>query len=1031
MASSTPFVNENKLVTNDLSIEVNSAEWFEWLDQTTHTTFLFRHLETTFTARKEKRRGGWYWYAYRRYQGKLYSAYLGKSSELQLQRLLEVGKTILKPAEAVFTALVPLVPAPSGGVSKAATLPNLNEALVVTKFYIPALRSKTVPRARLLEKLDSIYQGNQHYRLVLITAPAGFGKTTLLSQWLLDKRQVTTWLSLEKKDDEPIRFWNYGVTAVNNLLAELNFSQSLPVYTNQAASVEYFLTTAINIIASLPHEFNLVLDDYHFIENETIKNGIIFLLDHLPKNMRLLIISRSTPALPLARLKARDELLEISAGDLRFTSEEAAIFLNEVMGLQLSQEAIQKLETRTEGWAAGLQLAALSLQGRDARHIANFLNTLMQTPQFALDYLAEEVLALQPADVQTFLLETSILEELNVALCESVTQRPDSQELLTLIERHNIFLMPLDETQPIYRYHALFAEFLQALLERKTSQTQVSLLHNRASLWYEQNNRLSEAINHAVAGKDLDRAAYLIETNATDLLRQGAEATLVKWLDFLPEDFVSRQPQLCIYHAWSLIGFGNVEKIERRLKQAETLLANPAIAAKLSDLDKNRIGAEIVAIQSSLANSQRDTEATITYAEEALKKLPPNHFIRGTVGLGLGVAYYLRGNIELAKQTFATALTISKVTDDASVVTIATTYLAVLQVRQGNLRDAYQLYQQNLHHIRDAGNQFESGADGIHLNLGMLLYEWNELEQAEAHFETALSISEKWKSLEMLIESYIMLTRLKQAQNKLDDALEVWGKIEKVIVEYNNSWFTNYTQARRARFEIVRGNLEAALVWAEQAGLRVEDELGMLTKKSVEYIVLASLLITRKKWVEADYLLGRLLETAQNGGYRSREIWLLVLQALSQEGQSNSQAAFRILHEALKLAEPEGYVRVFADEGYPLSILFSKYLTQYSAAKTLSSNYIVKLTKALKLDIEPLLRIKQFRQLLGTQENLTKREQTILQLLAQNKSNQEIAEELILTTNTVRTHLNSIKHKLGVTTRYQLIIEAKQHNNLL
>ena len=1019
MAYNTPNIGNGLLNREGAnSLEVGSRQWFEWLNDPANRSFYFKEGYYTFTARKERRQGSLYWYAYRRYEGKLRSAYIGKTEELELTRLLEIAHNLINTdRRAVPQAVVGLQF-------------RLAANLISTKLHPPPTRRQALLRSRLTAKLDRLLQPDG-CRLVLITAPAGSGKTTLLSDWLARHKLATAWLSLETADDEPSRFWNYLVAALNTLLDGIGGSDEwLPAYAGATVRLEAFLTEMINRLANLIESDQLlVLDDYHLLHHEAILNGLTFLLDHLPPRLHLVIISRSQPLLPLARLRARNELIEIEAADMRFTRGESAAFLNGVLGLALNEEAVKVVEDRIEGWAVGLQLAGLWLQSRQAEGLADDLTALNHTHRFVLDYLAEEVLALQTTDVQDFLLETAILESLNADLGQAVTGREDCQAMLERLEHSNLFVTPLDGTHQWYRYHPLFAEFLVAHLQR-TAPAKLPTLHQQAAAWYERHGRIGEAIRQLVAGEATEQAAGLLESHSEELLMRGEEATLTRWMAFLPIELVKTRPLLSVHYAWTLLATDQFERIEDLLLQAErgiginlseevTFPPNPLPTSPRRVKSQN-ILAEIVALRASVASSQRDVARTIELSQQALELLPQRHRLRGVVGLNLGYAYFLNGNLNGASETFAEASRQAQASGDLSSHIVAANQLAVLNVRRGQLHEAARLYEGVLRLATNPDGLPMPNADGVYLNLAMLLYEWDELDKCTAHLLKSLEITQQTGNLEIQLEIQVLLARVAQAQGRPSEVELHWQKIDEILLGYNIPWYIYSLRARRARLDLVQGKLAAASQWAAEVGLSEDDQTEALNKRAVEYIVLASLLIAQGRLDAAHQLLKRLLEAAQVGGYKSREIWIVALQARAYAAQGQPETALATLEIALKLAEPEGYLRVFADEGPSMSELLTAYKARLGPITHVASVYLQRLSQTMGLPKDRAIRLSP-----RPVEPLSRRELQVLRLLATTKSNAAIAQELTLTAGTVKIHAKNIYKKLDVHGRRQAVARAK------
>ena len=569
MAKMTPVVRGGTLIyqqdDHEQMLVVETAAWFAWL--ATASTFAFTSDTGTFTARKERagnQRGGWYWKAYRTQHGKHSSLYLGKTETLTLERLNAVAQVLSDSSNKDAGRAADegsLSPAREEAKRRVTTTKHA-DPLLATKLYVPRPPLQLVYRPRLVERL----QQTMERRLTLIAAPAGFGKTTLLSAWLQDAPVSPAWVSLDNGDDDPTRFWSYTLAALDTVRSGLG-AIGLPLLQSpQPPPLEIILTAVINHLETLPGELVLVFDDYHVITAQPIHASVTFLLEHLPAHLHLVIATRADPPLPLARLRSKGQLVEIRSTDLRFTREEATSFLSQTIGTEISTEDITALETRTEGWIAGLQLAALSLQGR--QDTSQFMQAFTGTHRFVVDYLTQEVLARQPADVQSFLLQTAILERLCGSLCEAVTGEPEGQAMLERLEEANLFLLPLDDERRWYRYHQLFAEMLRQRLQR-VQPDRVALLHQRASAWYAQHELIREAVHHALAAPDFAQAARLVEQAFNALVRRGEIATLQRWAAALPDELVRSNIELSVLQGWLLFVRGKHDAAELHLQDIE------------------------------------------------------------------------------------------------------------------------------------------------------------------------------------------------------------------------------------------------------------------------------------------------------------------------------------------------------------------------------------------------------------------------------------------------------------------------------
>jgi LuxR family transcriptional regulator, maltose regulon positive regulatory protein len=887
-----------------------------------------------------------------------------------------------------------------------------------------------VPRPRLGEFLNE----GIGRKLTLISAPAGFGKTTLLSEWRmlhLGGEYPLTWVSLEEADNDPTRFLSYLIAALQVIEANVGEAVLASLRSPQPPPTESVLTALINDIASIPEDFALVLDDYHLIAHEAVHGAVTFLLDHLPPQAHLVISSRADPPLPLARLRARGQMTEIHADDLRFTPEETVAFLRGSMGLDLPEGSVAALEERTEGWIAGLQLAALSMRGRE--DISGFIATLRGSNRYVLDYLAEEVLRHQPDDLEAFLVQTSILDRMSGPLCDAVTDREDGQEMLESLERANLFTIPLDEERRWYRYHHLFSEFLRERLHR-TQPDQEPRLHRKASAWYEHNGLVHEAVDHALAAADLETGARLIEDNFRDMLAHGEATLLLNWLEALPEELVRSRPQLCIPCAWARLLTGQLEGAELCVQDLELMVdadfppdrhevpsSNEEVAA---------VSGEAAAIRAFIVRTRGHVSRSLELSRRALGLLREDNFtLRGIVALNLGGAYSMSGDLAAAEAALTEAITASRRANNAFGVLLAMRELAELQVMGGRLHLAADLYRQSL---RIAERRPFPAASLAHVGMGELLYEWNDLDGAMHHLTEGVELGERSGSTNIIFPSHALLARVKWAQGDLDGAVRIIQEDEHYVHSLNlSSRDLNRIVAYGARLRLAQGNASAAARLLGQRSIGVDDQVDHLSV--FEYLVLARVLIAQNENDAGLDLLERLLRVAEATRSMGSAIEILAVLALAVGAQGDEAQALAALERALSLAEPEGYVRTFVDEGTPMAALLQKSLRARRRQRLIGSQeaspeYVGALLMAFRrssvsrtLSTETEL----LQAVLPPPESLSARELEVLRLVAAGNSNRDISAQLFVTVDTVKKHLTHIFAKLGVSSRTQALARAR------
>jgi LuxR family maltose regulon positive regulatory protein len=914
--------------------------------------------------------------------------------------------------------------------------------LLKTKLYIPPLRPELVPRLRLIERLNA----GLHCKLTLVSAPAGFGKTTLLSEWVAGNERPVAWLSLDEGDNDPARFLAYFVAALNQAKgteAPLGGGVLSMLQSPQPPPTEAILTTLINEITVIPDRIVLVLDDYHLIEAQPVHDFLTFLLRHLPphtgsggqcQGMHLVIATREDPPLPLARLRARGQLTELRATDLRFTPSEAAEFLNQVMGLDLSAEDIAALERRTEGWIAGLQLAAISMQGRE--DTASLVQSFTGSQRHVLDYLVEEVLEQQSESVQAFLLQTSILDRLTGSLCDAVcgasckdTGQEDGRATLEMLDHANLFIVSLDDERRWYRYHHLFGDLLRQRL-RQSQPEQTRTLHRRASEWYEQNGFPERAIEYALRGEHFKKAASLLEEETDRIWGRGERTKVYHWIARLPGNMVLSSPQFCFLQAASQLTLGQLDAAEQSLLAAENALAQRVesvseSASKSHDLRQDsrrmRIRGRIAVIWAVLALYRGYLQKVPTYSQQALELLPEQDLAWRSVAVSaLGDALSLLGELEQAYRVRLQAMQMGRAAENAYARMVATMKLAVSLKQQGRLGQVLELVQQESQFADDSGMS-QTDIFGCLLTVwGEVLVELNDLEGAIVRARKGVELAERGRDVAVVSWSYLCLMRVLFSRGDFAKAEQLHAKWARFDLESGiPTWTTGQQGAWRTRLWLVQGKLEASSQWALERRLTIDGELTYL--RMIEYVVLARLLVAQEHLDEASRLLERLFAAAKAGGQTTRLIEILLLQAMTFHARGDTTQALGKLEHAFKLAEPEGFVRIFVDEGPPMARLLYEALTC-----GIAPDYARRLLAAFPVS-EPEQAASLETQVpeSGLVEPLSEREIQVLQLIAEGLTNPEIASRLFLSPHTVKTHSSNIYGKLGVHSRTQAVARAR------
>jgi len=903
--------------------------------------------------------------------------------------------------------------------------------LLTTKLHIPRFRAGTVLRSRLIQRVNAGWRPEH----VLVSAPAGFGKSTLLSTWVQQAEEQTpgrthvAWLSLDEGDNDLARFLTYFVAALQTIEGNLGQVVMGSLQSPGNLNVEVVLTMLLNEIAEFTDDVVIILDDYHLIESQPIDQALIFLLDHFPAQLHLIIATREDPLLPLARLRARGQLAELRAAELRFTSSEAAEFLDQVMGLNLSEEDIAVLEARTEGWIAGLQLAALSLQGKE--DASTPVQTFSGSHRFVLDYLIEEVLEQQPESIQTFLLQTAILDRLSDSLCDAITSRADGQVTLEMLERANLFIIPLDDERRWYRYHHLFADLLRQRL-RQTHPERIPGLHRRASEWYQQKEMVSDAIRHALAGEDYERAADLAELAWPAWSENVPSLTWLSWVNDLPEEVVSVRPVLSFAYAQALLNTGQLEAAETRLLDAERWLESTPEMADRPMVSPNKmvvvdeaqfrvLPAWIATTRAYQSQAMGDVQGTVKYVGRALDLFPEDdHYHRAAVTGLLGLAYWANGDLEAAYRTFSDGF-FQNIHDRIK----GTFVLADMQKILGKLSEAERTCERGLKLAKAYDPPMPIGTEDVYSAIGEIHREQGYLETAAQDLRMCKKLGEQVELPDWRHRWCIAQARLDASLGNLDAAIELLDEASRVYVR------TPVPDVRpiatmKARVWIKQGRLGEAQRWAQEQGLSVDDDLNYLAE--FDHVTLARLLMAGHKREDSDSideaasLLKRLLEAAETGKRMGSVIEILVLQALACEAQGDTLRALVPLERALILAQPECYLRIFVDEGPPMEHLLHKALSG-GIAQNYTRQLLATFTTSESSQSGPSVNQAANIELI---EPLSERELEVLQLIAEGLTNREIADRLYLSLNTVKVHTRNIYGKLDVHHRAQAVARARE-----
>lgn len=1043
--------------------------WFDWLDTIPSFSFQSRAGERCTLRKETMQRGGAYWYSYRRAGGRVIKRYVGKSSELTIARLEAVAGDIADKT----------LPTNDATTREAEAVPvQAQTPLLEPKLHLPRLHTSLVLRERLLARLD---EGLSH-KLMLICAPAGSGKTTLVRQWMAERDMhqheytdcaalpLVAWVSLDAGDNDPLRFWRYVITACQVFQHDLGQSalaqlSTLPQIPFRGFPLEAVLTTFLNALTQWAQRGILVLEDYHLITQAQIHETLTFLLDHLPSTLHLVILTRTDPPLPLARLRAKGELYEVRSTDLRFSQKETAAFLQQAVPFPVSEKAVKQLDAHVEGWAAGLRLLALALQGRtDRQQIDHVLANFTGNHRSLQEYFVAEVLSVQPEPLQAFLLQTSVLNRLSSSLCDTVMDRHDSQQILEALERSNLFLEPLDENGQWHRYHALFAGAMQVEARRCLGTDILRAVSHKASLWFEQHGLLAEAIETAFHAEDMERAAMLLEEMLVDqnflVDTHRFQAihgfhTLQRWLEQLPDTLLKQHPALCLSYAISLLFVSildaqpftqlNISRLEEALQTAEQGWRREGNTRRL---------AVVFAFRALLVRRQGTIREAITWATQALAWLPEEELMwRSTCLSVLGIGELLEGRLDLAKKALQEAAAISETVGNRTFARANLGMLSWVYGEQGELNRSAEYFRQILNEARE-----EPDNDDIcHAltALAQLSYERNELQTAKQQAQEALRLSHELSDEGLQVQATLVLARVFYAQGQTLQAQQLLSallsSISVLMLPDSPLLYQllHETQAQQIKFHLAAGNPHTIESWwlnessdrniilshsdkalqpvygQENGSIDRKNRLLTRTQQEQQEQLIARWLLVQGQAGEALDILHRLLASAQKTQRVHSALEIQVLMALAYASRREMQKAKTLLRAILPLAHKEGYMRLFLDEGEAMAALLHTLLPGIHD-KSLASSVRTLLAAFGEQQLALSSSIPQSRIPAWLVEPLSPQEQRVLRLLVAECSYAEIARELVVSVNTIKTQVRSIYRKLNVNSRSQARVVASQ-----
>jgi LuxR family maltose regulon positive regulatory protein len=918
-------------------------------------------------------------------------------------------------------------------------------AILATKLFLPQTQHKLVPRPQLIERLDAALT----YPVTLISAPAGSGKTSALRTWVARHEATIAWLALDPEDNDPTRFWTYVIAALQQLQPGLakQTHAALQAQERQPHSFEPLLTMLLNELVAVPdsrpsqatnaeqapfrEDIALILDDYHVIDNPAIHTGIAFLVDHLPMHLHVLIASRSDPPLPLARRRASNQLYEIRFDDLRFTAEEVALFLNRVMELDLTTDDVAALAARTEGWIAGLQLAALSLQGCDAEAKRRFVAAFSGSQRYILDYLVEEVFNRQPEHTRQFLLRTSVLDYMLGSLCNTLTGHDDGQAMLEALERANLFVEPMAEDRRWYRYHHLFAEVLRLRLQRAEPEL-VPILHRKAAIWYKANNLIDDAMHHALEEGDAEWIADLIEQYVEETLQRGEGETLRRWLAAVPAEVVRKRPRLILAQALVALNVGQLDLAEALLDEAAPPAPSernaPTIGSHARMLANVPAAREL--LRASLAGLRGDAEQAIEHTQRALRLVNEDERgLRVSARWSRALADWTRGRLAEAEHAYLGLYAEGQAAGELHSALGANALLARVRRTRGCLGEALHTYQDGLAFAASVGASAMPTVAMAYVGMAEVFYQRNQLDQALRHATAAVPLGQQLVSTQTAATGLATLAWARQALGDRSAAREAIEEAYHLIPANQVAALHNPVPAERARLVLAQDDLQAALDWVTARRLSDTDEICYAHER--DYLVFARVLLAQHAPDRALRLLERLDAMAQDQArlesvIEARSLVAMALAALGERAQAQAT-----LGEALAMARPEGYVRIFADEGAPMAALLRHINGELRP-------FALQVLAAFSRTESPGLRTDSAEppdSVLSPQssilvEPLTERELDVLRALAAGQSNRAIAQQLYLSVATVKVHLKHIYGKLAVNSRTEALARAHELNLL-
>jgi len=885
-----------------------------------------------------------------------------------------------------------------------------------TKLFVPQSGSKQIERASLIDKLNAF----RDYKMTLVSAPAGFGKTTIVCQWVAQLDSQVAWLSLDEKDNDPYIFLQYLILAVQTVDSSLGVSASHALQTAKKHSLTSILIPLLNDISSSQNQLCLVLDDYHSISNDQVHEILGYMLEHQPPHFHIVVSTRADPPFSLAKMRVRNNLSELRIGELSFSRQNIFSFFHEVMGVALSEEEIAILEYRTEGWVAGLQLAAISLKG--CNDIQGFIEEFVGDNRFIVDYLVEEVLDRQDQKNQDFLLKTSFLPQMSADLCDYLLEIEDSQAILENLEKQNLFIIPLDNKRNWYRYHHLFADLLCQRLLRNDSNV-VSELHKRASKWYEKNGYFNSSIDYAISSEDYERAVGLLGQVSDNDWQHDKRTKLFRWFEKIPIEYIQNYPDLCLLYAWVLLDDNKQQEAEKSLHGVEKFIQQQQSQAQerktYSERDLVEISGKVMVLKAIIEVGHGDTERIIPLAEEGLHNLPQDSFTwRANAYFALGIAYSIKGNLSLSVDAYTQSMNLSRSVGNLDLYFRTSYWLLARLTYDAQLDKATRICEELFEMLRE--NKLEQSliGAGVYVSWGNILYERNQLDEAIENIKKDYAIIEASHDVGHKAWCYYCMMKVLSVQSDFNGAEKMIEKLENLKLTSDLPYsFALLTEAEKAKVWFLQGKMDQVRRWLQDNNFSIADDI--VAYRDLGHIILARYLFAQGETNDCKFLLDKLIHQHEKLGRQLLLIEILLILARVLENEGDKEGGMEAICRALKIGAKGSCVRVFLNEGKQVASMIKRLVEE---------NFAIPRAFALKLlaefTIDDVFESKRKVE----SKLLSEREIEILRLIAGGLSNKKIMEKLYISLSTVKTHLRNIYSKLDAHSRTEAIAKANKLN---